>query len=120
MQQAVITFVENPGGKHQQRERVHKCRQHAGALIAKSLDLVSWFGLQIEAKPGKGEREGVGNVMAGVGDQRQAMRLDPGDELDQYKEGSGKQGPCQNFPSPMAMAVRMQRELQLQCTTRRV
>ncbi len=58
---------------HNQRERIDKPRQHARALIAKGLLVRRWTRLKIHSHKGKQQRQRVGNVVSGLGDERQRM-----------------------------------------------
>ena len=74
IEQPPPAFVKDPGRKRDQGQSVDERRKYAGAVIAVGLDRVRRPRLQIDAKPGEQQRQAIGEVMAGVGEQGQAVR----------------------------------------------
>ena len=75
VQEALDAFVKDPHRERHQRDGVDESRQYASAVIAVRFDLVGGSGLYVEGKPGEQQRHCVGDVMAGVGQQRQTSCL---------------------------------------------
>ena len=71
--------------RRHQRQRVDERRQHAGAMIPVGLDLVGRLGLQVEAEPGEQQRQRVGEVVAGIGEQRQRVGVDPREQFHRHE-----------------------------------
>ena len=58
-------------------------------MIAIGLDAVGGLGLETEAQGGQSDRQRIGEIVAGVGNQRQAAGANPGKQLNHDKtEGS--------------------------------
>jgi hypothetical protein len=57
-------------------------------VISEGLDLVGGLGLQIKADPRQRQRQGIGEIVAGVGDQSQRVRPDSRHYLEHYERAS--------------------------------
>ena len=72
MQQPFHGLVNDIQRQRHQGQRVHERRQHPRAMIPEGLGIVGRLELQIEAEGRQNQRQGVGEVVPGVRDQRQA------------------------------------------------
>ena len=68
-------LVENPDRERHQRQRIDKCREHTRPMIAVGLGFIRRLGLQVEAGPRQAQRQGIREIVAGIGEQRQRIRL---------------------------------------------
>ena len=62
-------------------------------MIAVSFDAVGGLRLQAESESGKCDGKGIGEVMPGVGNQRQAAGADAGNQLDDTEQKGGVERP---------------------------
>ena len=109
-EQTLIRFVEQVRRKAEQRERVDKGREDSSAVIAESPRLVGGLGLQIHSEHRQRQGQRVGQVMPGVGYQRETMRLPTGGELNDDEQQRRNEGPLQDFAAAtvvVMMIVRM-------------
>ena len=93
VQQAQGALVDHPNGEQDERKGVDERREDAGAVVAKGLLFVGGFVLQVDGEPRKQKGEGIGGVMAGVRDQREAVGADTEDQFERDKGGGGEQRP---------------------------
>ena len=70
----------DPDGDQNQRQCVEKRSQDAGALITKGLLICGRPSLEVHRDKRKQQRQKVGYVMPGLGDQGKRMSTYPGDE----------------------------------------
>ena len=108
MQQAHPAFVEDPEREADEREGVQKRGENAGAVISEGARFVGWFALQVDGEPGEQQRQSVGGVMPGVGDQRKTVGPDAGRQFEDNKRAGGEQRPDQDFSRCGRMVMGMQ------------
>ena len=78
--EAVHGFDGDPDGEDEQRRGIHKCGEHSGALIAEGLGVGRGTALEVDGDEGEQQRERVRNVVPGLGDERERMGAESGDE----------------------------------------
>ena len=65
-------------------------------MVAVGFDFIRRLGLHVIRDPGQQDGSGVGKVVAGIGEERQGVRFEPGDYLHDYKQEGGKQRPAED------------------------
>ena len=103
MYKTVPGFIEDEDRNYHQRERIHKSRQNSGAMITVRLDAVSGLGLHVDADRSQHQRERVGEIVACVGNQRQAAGSETGDGFDDDEQNRREKRPFQNARRPVMM-----------------
>ena len=73
MHDPLIALDADVNGHAHQNERIHKRRQHTGALITERLPVVGRLPLEVESDPGQDQRRNVGEVVPRIADERQAV-----------------------------------------------
>src|SRR5580704_13564675 len=105
MQKALPGFVEDKQRDSNQGQCIGERGQNSGAMIAVGLHTVGGLGLQNETQGGQRDGQGVGEIVSGVGNQRQAGGANPRQQLN-YAEQQGRvERPLQHLPSPVVMMV---------------
>ena len=92
--EARIRLVEDPPADHDQRQPIHQCGEDFGSPPAKGTRAAS----RQSRRPGSCQRQrdraAVRDVVRRVGDQRQAVKPDTGDNLHQTEgDGEAKRDP---------------------------
>ena len=105
MKQAQPALVEKKSREEQQRGRINERDQYSGALISVGLDLIAGSRLQIVADGGEQQRERIREVVACVGNQREAAGADSGDRLE--NDESDGEGQRDEQDAPLARGMRM-------------
>ena len=85
MQKTIPGFPENERRDHYQRERIHERRQDSCAMVAEGLYSIG--GLELEPKRNRGQhqRQGIGEIVSGIRQQRQAASPKARNHLDHDK-----------------------------------
>src|ERR1700730_10854925 len=76
-------------------------------MIAESLGLIRRLCLEVKSEPRQQKRQSIGKIVAGVGEKRQAVRSNSGDELDNDEHRGGNQRPPQDTARPPAVGMRV-------------
>ena len=85
MQQPLVALIEQNRGQHHQRQRVDESRQHSRALVTVGSGVIAGPRLPIDSESRQQQGKGVGEVVARVGEQRQAARAESGERLEHHK-----------------------------------
>lgn len=84
MQQAAHGRNGDPHGDDNQRQRVDKGRQHLGPVVAISLCFAGRPRLQMDGQERKQQRQKVRGVVSRLGEQRQTVHAQTGDQRQQH------------------------------------
>jgi hypothetical protein len=74
-------------------------------MIAISLHTVGGLGLENETERSQGDGQGIREIVAGVGNQRQAAGANPRKQLNYAEQQRRVERPLQNLPSPVVVMV---------------
>ncbi len=66
----------DPGGENDQGGGVDEGGENSGALVAEGLVVVGRTGLEVDGDEGEQDGEQVGDVVAGLGDEREGVGAD--------------------------------------------
>ena len=105
MQKALPGFVEDKERDSDQRQCIRESGENAGAMIAIGLHAIGWFGLETEAKRCQSDGQGVREIMAGVGNQRQAAGANSREQLNHREQKGRVERPLQNLSRSVMMMV---------------
>ena len=99
----MIALPEDPNRESHQHQSVYEGCQDTGAVIPKRFCLVRRLGLKVVSQPREQQGQGVGQVVTGVGNQRQTVSLNSGGELQDHEQRGRKERPFQDSAgvSPM-------------------
>ena len=92
-QEAAGGLDRDPADHQDQRHAVDEGGQHLEAVVAVGAPRVLWPAADPERHPGERERGGVGQHVAGVGEQRQRARGEPAQDLDAHEARGQHEGP---------------------------
>src|ERR1039458_4939246 len=74
-------------------------------MVAVGLGLVRRLGLQVKTGPREAQRQGIGEIMARVAQERQRVRLEPGNQFHQNERSGSRQRPPENTAGRMCVSV---------------
>jgi len=89
MQETLPRLVKDVDRDCDQGEGIRERRQNAGPMIAERLNAVGGFGLHVHPNGRENQRQRVGEIMAGVGNQSQASGTKSGGRLHHDKQKRG-------------------------------
>ena len=90
--EAVDGFDGDPNGNEDQGCGVDEGSEDTGALIAEGLGAVGGAGLEVDGDEAEEEREEVGGVVAGFGEEREGVSAESEDEGDHHVRKGGDKG----------------------------
>src|ERR1700683_1859715 len=93
---AVDSFVSDPAGDDDERERIKEGGKDAGALVAEGLLVSSGTRLKPDGDEGEHDGEGVGGVVAGFRNQGERVGAQSGKEREQDVGDGGDEGKAQH------------------------